>query len=61
MDEYEDYVEAEKQAAEEIEAGGRLFARAMIDELDKLAGDEEEEVVEEEPKSLSEKLFGESE
>jgi len=33
VDGYEEYSENEKTAAEEIEAGGRLFARAMVDEL----------------------------
>jgi len=36
VDEYEEYVEAEKTAAEEIDAGGRLFARAIVDELAKI-------------------------
>lgn len=36
VDEYDEAVaveESEKVAAEEIDAGGRLFARAMVDEL----------------------------
>jgi len=35
VDEYDERLEVEKQA-EEIEAGGRLFARAMVDELSKI-------------------------
>lgn len=56
VDEYEDYEESEKDAAAEIEAGGRLFARAMVDELNKVASVDEEERSEE--MSLSDKLFG---
>lgn len=50
IDEYDVYEESEKTAAAEVEAGGRLFARAMVDELNQIeAGDEST--------SLSEKLF----
>jgi hypothetical protein len=69
VDEYDEYQESEKEAAAEIEAGGRLFARAMVDELSKLSSEEEEKPeekeeekkAEEEPKTLSEKLFGKPE
>ena len=58
IDEYAEYEAQEKTAAEEIEAAGRLMARAMTDELAKIATTSEEETVveEEAPKSLSEKL-----
>lgn len=42
VDEYDEYQEAEKQAAEEIEAAGRLMAHAMTDELAKIAGGDPE-------------------
>ena len=36
VDEYDEYEESEKLAAEEIDAGGRLFARAMMDEIENM-------------------------
>jgi hypothetical protein len=46
VDEYAAHTETEKTAAAEIDAGGRLFARAMVDELNKLAADGEEKAEE---------------
>ena len=71
VDEYSEYETQEKTAADEIEAAGRLMARAMADELAKMAANGEEEVkeveeteeteeteeaAEEAPQTLSEKL-----
>jgi len=50
VDEYDEYEESEKTAAAEVEAGGRLFARAMVDELNQIGVDDEGQ-------SLSDKLF----
>jgi hypothetical protein len=61
VDQYAEYEESEKQASAEVEAAGRLMARALADELAKIGAENEaapatEEKVVEEPKTLTEKL-----
>ena len=61
VDQYAEYEEGEKQASAEVEAAGRLMARALADELAKIGAEAEaapaaEEKVVEEPKTLTEKL-----
>ena len=61
VDQHAEYEESEKQASAEIEAAGRLMARALADELAKIGAENEaapttEEKVVEEPKTLTEKL-----
>jgi len=61
VDQHAEYEESEKQASAEVEAAGRLMARALADELAKIGAEAEaapatEEKVVEEPKTLTEKL-----
>ena len=42
VDEYEEHEESEKTAAEELDAAGRIMARALADELSKIASPEAE-------------------
>ena len=54
VDEYSEYETQEKTAADEIEAAGRLMARAMADELAKIAADGEAVEETEEPSETEE-------
>jgi hypothetical protein len=57
VDQYAEYEEGEKQASSEVEAAGRLMARALADELAKIGAEAEATPAEtEEPKTLTEKL-----
>jgi len=59
VDEYSEYQAGEAKSAEEVEAAGRLMARALADELSKIGAEAESETeTEKEPEavSLTEKL-----
>jgi hypothetical protein len=61
VDDHAEYEENEKQASAEVEAAGRLMARALADELAKIGAEAEaapvaEEKAPEAPKTLTEKL-----
>ena len=57
VDQYAEYEEGEKQASAEVEAAGRLMARALADELAKIGAEAEAAPAEEvAPQTLTEKL-----